>query len=91
MSRKRCCQFDPEAVPSRPSCATGQLKRGRTSYIYKPPDKSVYWKTIFLYFSPKTYAVGIQKNPLNETVLLSTQNTIMFKLIGKKNIIAILC
>ena len=29
----------------------------------------------FLYFSSKTYVVGTQKNRLNETVLLSTQNT----------------
>ena len=77
--------------PRSSAIKTKLCYRTRTSYIYKPPDKSVYWKTIFLYFSPKTYAVGIQKNPLNETVLLSTQNTIMFKLIGKKNIIAILC
>ena len=31
------------------------------------------WK-LFSYFSTKTYVVGTQKNPLNETVLLSTQN-----------------
>ena len=29
----------------------------------------------FSYFSTKTYVVGTQKNRLNETVLLSTQNT----------------
>ena len=29
----------------------------------------------FSYFSTKTHVVGIQKNRLNETVLLSTQNT----------------
>ena len=29
----------------------------------------------FSYFSTKTYAVGTQKNRLDETVLLSTQNT----------------
>ena len=29
----------------------------------------------FLYFSSKTYVVGTQKNRLNETDLLSTQNT----------------
>ena len=29
----------------------------------------------FLYFSSKTYVVGTQKNCLDETVLLSTQNT----------------
>ena len=33
----------------------------------RPPDKSAYWKTIFLYFSSKTYVVGTQKNRLNET------------------------
>ena len=39
----------------------------------RPPDKSVYCKTIF---SSKTYVLGTQKNRLiNETVLLSTQNT----------------
>ena len=32
-------------------------------------------KNYFLYLSSKTYAVGTQKNRLNETVLLSTQNT----------------
>ena len=29
---------------------------------------------IFFYFSTKTYVVGTQKNHLDETVLLSTQN-----------------
>ena len=29
---------------------------------------------LFSYFSTKTYVVGTQKNRLNETVLLSTQN-----------------
>ena len=31
-------------------------------------------KKCFSYFSTKTYVVGTQKNRLNETVLLSTQN-----------------
>ena len=31
-------------------------------------------KLFFLYLSTKTYVVGTQKNRLNETVLLSTQN-----------------
>ena len=31
-------------------------------------------KKFFFYFSTKTYVVGTQKNRLNETVLLSTQN-----------------
>ena len=36
----------------------------------------------FWYFSTKANVVGTQKNRLNETVLLSTQN--MFSLLGKK-------
>ena len=43
--------------------------------VVRPPDKSAYLKKYFLYFSSKTYVVGTQKNRLNETVLLSTQNT----------------
>ena len=39
-------------------------------------------KKLFSYFSTKRYAVGTQKNRLNETVLLSAQN--MLKLVGKK-------
>ena len=42
---------------------------------FRPQDKSAYWKIIFFYFSSKTYVVGTQKNCLNKTVLLSTQNT----------------
>ena len=37
--------------------------------------KSVYQKIIFSYFSTKTYIVGTQKNRLNETILLKTQDT----------------
>ena len=40
----------------------------------RPPDKSVYQKTIFFISHPK-HVVGTQKNRLIETVLLSTQNT----------------
>ena len=40
----------------------------------RPPDKSAIVELFFFYFSPKTYVVGTQKNGLNETVLLSTQN-----------------
>ena len=38
----------------------------------------------FSYFSTKTYVVDTQKNSLNETVLLSTQNTCWIKLMDKK-------
>ena len=41
--------------------------------VSKPPDNSVYWKTIF-FISHLKHVVGTQKNRLNETVLLSTQN-----------------
>ena len=41
----------------------------------------IFWKKTlavqqnkFSYFSAKTYVVGTQKNRLNETALLSTQN-----------------
>ena len=41
----------------------------------RPLDKSALFKFHFLISQPKqTYVVGTQKNPLNETVLLSTQN-----------------
>ena len=40
----------------------------------RPPDKSAYWKIIFFISHPKHF-VGTQKNRLNETVLLTTQNT----------------
>ena len=39
----------------------------------RPLVKRVLQKNNF-YFSTKTYVVGTQKNRLNETVLLSTQN-----------------
>ena len=47
----------------------------------RPPDKSVYWKIIFFISHPKHMWWVL--NSLNETVLLSTQNT--FKLMGKTN------
>ena len=46
-----------------------------------PLVKSVYQKFNSLISQPK-HVVGTQKNRLNETVLLSTQN--MLKLMGKK-------
>ena len=50
----------------------------------RPLVKSAYQKYIFSYFSTKTYVVGSQKNHLNETVLLSTHNIDMLKLMRKK-------
>ena len=38
----------------------------------RPPDESVNWKTNFF-----IHVVGTQKNRLNETFLLNTQNTIV--------------
>ena len=40
----------------------------------RPPDRSVYGK-LFSLFLIQTYVMGTQKNRLNETVLLSTENT----------------
>ena len=55
----------------------------------RPPDKSVYLKIIFSYFSTKTYVVGTQKNRLTEIymVLLSTQNTCLNQRLRKKLIL----
>ena len=44
-----------------------------TTDIFRPFVKSN--RNILSYFSTKTYVAGSQKNRLNETVLLSTQNT----------------
>ena len=45
----------------------------------KRPSQAPRWESVaenyFVYFSTKTYVVGTQKNHLDETVLLSTQNT----------------
>ena len=41
---------------------------------YRPLVKECVPKNYFSYFSTKRYVVGTQKNRLNETVLLSTQN-----------------
>ena len=43
-------------------------------------------KNFFSYFSTKTYVVGTQKNRLNETVLLSTQNILYVQTDGFENI-----
>ena len=42
--------------------------------IYRPLVRVHNKTNIFSYFSTKTYAVGTQKNHLNETVHLSAQN-----------------
>ena len=53
----------------------GMIYIGMTRYCYRPTDKKCLTENYFSYFPIKTYVVGIQKNRLNETVLLSTQNT----------------
>ena len=42
--------------------------------LHKDFKQECVTKNLFSYFSTKTYVVGIQKNCLNKTVLLSTQN-----------------
>ena len=45
-----------------------------TCEISRSLVNSAYPKNIFSYFSTEIFLVGAQKNCLNETVLLSTQN-----------------
>ena len=47
---------------------------GKVHDIHKYNVKIIGSDSKFSYFSSKTYVVGTQKNRLNETVLLSTQN-----------------
>ena len=56
------------------SADLGHTSSLTTKRSIRPLVKSVYRKIIFLKFSTKKYVVGAQKNRLNETVLLSTQN-----------------
>ena len=49
------------------------------------PQIRVCNEKLFSYFSTKTYVVGTQKNRLNETVLLRTQNTCLNRWIRKKS------
>ena len=58
------------------------LKVSWIFYLIRPPDKRAYWKIIFFISHPK-HVVGTQKNRLNETVLLSTQNTCLNKWVRK--------
>ena len=44
-------------------------------HSHRPPEVFVLENYYFSYFSSQTYVVGTQKNRLNETVLLSTDNT----------------
>ena len=52
-----------------------QILHKKELTILRPPEKSAYLRIKFAYFSTKTHVVVPQKNRLNETVLLSTQNT----------------
>ena len=55
-------------------CFGWEINFNYTQDLLRTLVKSAYQKIIFSYFSTKTYVVGTQKNLLNETVLLSTQN-----------------
>ena len=37
--------------------------KGTQTQISRPPDKSMYWKIMFFYFSTKTYVLGTQNEP----------------------------
>ena len=84
--------------PHRPHCVVSLSKNINPSLVLVQPRKTRPFMTERLLMgrkeskqtnkSIKTYVMGAQKNRLNETVLLSTQN--MLKLMGKK-IFTILC
>ena len=69
------------------------MQRVKSKYMYplSLASKSIYSGLqirvcigkLFSLFSSKTYVVGTQKNRLNETVLLSTQNTCLNWLVRK--------
>ena len=49
--------------------------RGWSGHILSGLQIREHTRKLFSYFSIKIYVVGTQKSRLNETVLLSTQNT----------------
>ena len=51
-----------------------RMRHNNRITTHKIPQLTVI-ENCFSYFSTKTYVVGTQKNRLDETVLLSTQNT----------------
>ena len=53
------------------------------SWLTEAPRLECVTKIIIIYFATKTYVVGTQKNRLNETVILSTQNTCLIWWISK--------
>ena len=63
-----------EHTPSASSVTRTRDTSSLNSTTDRPPIR-VRTGKLFSYFSTKTYVVGTQKNRLNETVLLSTQNT----------------
>ena len=62
------CNIGFQNAPTENKADNAVMNDGRS------PDKSVYLKIIFSYFSTKTYDLATQKNRLIETVLLSTKN-----------------
>ena len=55
----------------------------RVNNIVYMHQKDLQIRVFEYFFSSKTYVVGTQKNPLNETVFLSTKKRLL-KLMGKK-------
>ena len=74
---KKCTLFQSRSLTDKPDDPDKPYVPPGDEYRYhiRPPDNNVYLKIIFLFFSRKHYVVGAQKNRLDETVLLSTQNT----------------
>ena len=55
--------------------AGGLLTRAAQWNLFRKQLSGLQMRTGKLFFSTKTYVVGTQKNRLDETVLLSIQNT----------------
>ena len=57
-----------------PGFIVSNFMENSTGLKSRPPDKSAYRKITFLISQPKPMLWVLEKNRLNETVLLNTQN-----------------
>ena len=74
----------PLHPPPRPVSTPYQsFKQFEFTLVTQAPRLECVLEKCFLYFSSKTYVVGTQKSRLNETVLLSTQNTCLNEWVRK--------
>ena len=72
---RKTCPFITESLLMGRKESNQTNKQTKAIQHYQGLQIRVCIEKYFLYFSSKTYVVGTQKNRLNETVLLITQNT----------------